>query len=57
VAHRPTEAAGPARHPARSELIYLLLSLDKQFAAEAPGELWEIYYARQILRHFQPSGD
>src|SRR5260370_716396 len=41
--------------PVRSELIYLLVSLDKQFTAEAPGEAWEIYYARQILRHFHPS--
>ena len=41
--------------PVRSELIYLLVSLDKQFTAEAPGEPWETYYARQILRHFQPS--
>jgi hypothetical protein len=42
--------------PVRSELIYLLVSLDKQYTAQAPGEPWEIYYARQILRHFQPSG-
>jgi hypothetical protein len=42
--------------PVRSELIYLLVSLDKQFTAEAPSEPWETYYARQILRHFQPSG-
>jgi hypothetical protein len=42
--------------PVRSELIYLLVSLDRQFTAEAPGEPWETYYARQILRHFQPSG-
>ena len=41
--------------PVRSELIYLLVSLDKQYAAEAPDEPWETYYARQILRHFQPS--
>jgi hypothetical protein len=41
--------------PVRSELIYLLVSLDKQYTAEAPGEPWEICYARQILRHFQPS--
>ena len=26
--------------PVRSELIYLLVSLDKQFTAEAPGEPW-----------------
>ena len=43
--------------PVRSELIYLLVSLDKQYTAEAPGEPWEIYYARQILRHFQPPGN
>jgi hypothetical protein len=42
--------------PVRSELIYLLVSLDKQFTAEAPGEPWEVYYARQIQRHFQPAG-
>src|SRR5438045_8935084 len=41
--------------PVRSELIYLLVSLDKQYGAEAPGEPWETYYARQILRHFRPS--
>jgi len=28
----------------------------EEYTAEAPGEPWEIYYARQILRHFQPSG-
>jgi hypothetical protein len=39
----------------RSELIYLLVSLDKQFTAEAPGESWETYYARQIQRHFWQS--
>jgi hypothetical protein len=41
----------------RSELIYLLVSLDKQYTAEAPGEIWELYYARQIRRHFRPSGN
>ena len=43
--------------PVRSELIYVLVSLDKQFTAEAPGEPWEAYYARQIQRHFQPPGN
>jgi len=28
--------------PVRSELIYLLVSLDRQFTAEAPGEPWEL---------------
>ena len=35
--------------PVRSELIYLLVSLDKQYTAENPGESWELYYARQIF--------
>ena len=42
--------------PVRSELIYLLVSLGKRYTAEAPGEPWETYYAREIARHFQPSG-
>jgi hypothetical protein len=41
----------------RSELIYMLIRLDKQYTAEAPGEPWEVYYARQILRHFRASGN
>jgi len=41
--------------PVRSELIYLLVSLDKQFTAEVPADPWEVYDARQIQRHFQPS--
>ena len=39
--------------PVRSELIYVLVSLDKQFTAEQPGEAWESYYARRILSHFE----
>ena len=42
--------------PVRSELIYLLVSLDKQYTAEGPAEPWEPYYARRILSHFGPSG-
>jgi hypothetical protein len=40
--------------PVRSELIYLLVGLDRQYAAENPGEPWEGYYARHILSHYQP---
>jgi hypothetical protein len=40
----------------RSKLIYLLVSLDRQDTAEAPGEPWHTYYARQIARHFRRSG-
>ena len=35
--------------PIRSELIYLLVSLDKQYTAEQPGEPWESCNARRIL--------
>ena len=31
--------------PVRSELIYLLVGLDRQYTAEAPSEPWETYYA------------
>jgi hypothetical protein len=40
----------------RSELIYLLVGLDKQYTAENPAEPWEMYYARRIAGHFQPPG-
>jgi hypothetical protein len=40
--------------PVRSELIYLLVSLDKKFTAENPDEPWQRYYARQIIDHFRP---
>jgi hypothetical protein len=41
--------------PIRSELIYLLVSLDKQYTAEQPAEPWQPYYARQLLAHFSPT--
>jgi hypothetical protein len=40
--------------PVRSELTYLLVSLDKQYTAEGPAEPWEDYYARRIADHFLP---
>ena len=44
------------RRPVRSELVYLLVDLDKHYVADNPKEPWEQYYARGILRHFQPPG-
>jgi hypothetical protein len=41
--------------PVRSELVYMLVSLDKQYTAENPDEPWERYYAREVLRHFKPA--
>jgi hypothetical protein len=40
--------------PVRSELVFLLVSLDKDYTAAQPGEPWEAYYARRILAHFRP---
>jgi hypothetical protein len=40
--------------PVRSELIYLLVSLDKQYTSERPSESWESYYARRVFDHFKP---
>jgi hypothetical protein len=40
--------------PVRSELTYLLVSLDKQHTAEHPAEPWEGYYARRMIDHFRP---
>ena len=43
--------------PVRSELTYLLVSLDKEYAASQPGQSWEAYYAQRILNHFSsPEG-
>jgi hypothetical protein len=39
--------------PVRSELVYLLVSLDMRYTAEKPDEPWPPYYARQILGHFR----
>ncbi|MEV0400321.1 hypothetical protein [Actinoallomurus sp. NPDC050550] len=41
-----------AAEPVRSELVYVLVSLDKRYAAESPDEDWEPYYARGIVEHF-----
>jgi hypothetical protein len=41
--------------PVRSELIYVLVSLDKEYATEQPAEPWETHYARRLLAHFGPT--
>jgi hypothetical protein len=41
--------------PVRSELTYLLVSLDKEYTAKHPGQPWEAYYAQRILDHFGPA--
>ena len=42
--------------PVRSELTYLLVSLDKDYTASQPGQPWEMYYAQRISEHFGSSG-
>jgi len=42
--------------PVRSELVYLLVSLDKQYTAEGPAEPGENYYASRVAEHFRPDG-
>jgi hypothetical protein len=42
--------------PVRSELTYLLVSLNKEYTGGQAGEPWEAYYAQRILAHFSPPG-
>jgi hypothetical protein len=41
-----------ATNPVRSELVWLLVRLDKEYTANQPQEKWEDWYAAQIVRHF-----
>jgi hypothetical protein len=41
--------------PVRSELIYDLVRLDREFNASKPDEPWDRYYARQLVQRFQPA--
>ncbi len=38
--------------PVRSELVFKLVSLDKEYTAQSPAEPWEGYYAQRIAEHF-----
>ena len=39
--------------PVRSELVYMLVRLDKRYVMENPDEKWEDFYARGLLEHFR----
>jgi hypothetical protein len=41
-----------SRRPVRSELVYLLVLLDREVAAQQPDEPWEQFYARRLAEHF-----
>jgi hypothetical protein len=38
--------------PVRSELVYMLVRLDKEYTEQQPAEPWENYYAKALLDHF-----
>jgi hypothetical protein len=40
----------------RSQLTYLLVRLDKEYAERHPDQRWEDYYAGELLNHFAASG-
>jgi hypothetical protein len=40
--------------PVRSELIYLLVGLDKEYVHSRPDEPWETFYATRLVAHYSP---
>ena len=40
------------RSPVRSELVWLLVQLDKDYTAAKPAEPWEDWYATRVLDQF-----
>jgi len=40
--------------PVRSELVWLLVSLDKEYGATNPQQPWEQWYADRIVAHWNP---
>ena len=43
-----------AVRPVRSELVYTLVRLDKEYTTAKPSEPWEDVYARELLATFAP---
>ena len=41
--------------PVRSELVYLLVGLDKDYTSGQQGQPWPAFYAPKILSHFRPA--
>jgi len=40
------------RKPVRSELIYMLVTLDREFSQSKSDQAWETFYARRLIEHF-----
>ena len=45
------------RTPVRSELTWLLVSLDKDYAAAKPETPWPQWYAERIVEHFSAASE
>ena len=43
--------------PVRSELVWMLVSLDKEYTATSPDVPWPQWYAERITEHFRPPGE
>lgn len=41
--------------PVRSELVYMLVKLDKDYGAEQPDQAWEDYYAERLVKELSSS--
>ncbi|HSP65747.1 MAG TPA: hypothetical protein VLO10_06115 [Candidatus Deferrimicrobium sp.] len=41
--------------PVRSELVYMLVTLDKEYTAAAQPAAWEDFYAHRLIEHFTPT--
>jgi len=43
------------KKPLRSELVWLLVGLDKEYTGASPEEPWPDWYARRVIEHFAGS--
>ena len=43
--------------PVRSELVWLLVSLDREYADTSPELPWPQWYAERIIEHFRPPSE
>jgi hypothetical protein len=43
--------------PVRSELVWMLVALDKEYTASNPAGPWPQWYAERIIEHFRPPGE
>ena len=41
-----------SKPPVRSELVYMLVRLDKEYTQVKPAEPWPEYYAKRLVEHF-----